>query len=144
MRAQNIDVVVNEVSTEHSDTGETLSHRRSSREQASRTQQTLTCDNGFSSVALATLFITSLVMLCPLDQSNGLNLNQNALGQLVNGNTTSSRLVSENLLVDRVHLCEVCHVCDEGIDLDNFCDGGSGFLKNGCQVGEDEFCVLGD
>ena len=55
----------------------------------------------------------------PVPQSqhgDSLNLNQHALGQLVDGNACPGRLVREPLLVLAVHLCEVGHVGNEDLD----------------------------
>ena len=49
---------------------------------------------------------------------NALNLDRHALGQLLNGNTATRRLVGEVLLVHAVHLGEVGHVIEEDVDLD--------------------------
>lgn len=48
-------------------------------------------------------------------QSNALNLNGHTLGQLVNSNTATSRLVNEELLVGSVHLSEVGHISQEDL-----------------------------
>lgn len=48
-------------------------------------------------------------------QSNALNLNGHTLGQLVNSNTATSRLVNEELLVSSVHLSEVGHISQEDL-----------------------------
>ena len=55
--------------------------------------------------------------LTPTSKGNGLDLDRHALGQLLDGNAGASRLVSEVLLVDRVHLGEVVHGGDEDVDL---------------------------
>lgn len=48
-------------------------------------------------------------------QSNALNLHRHTLGQLVNSDTATSRLVGEELLVGGVHLGEVGHVREEDL-----------------------------
>lgn len=48
-------------------------------------------------------------------QSNALNLNRHTLGQLVNSNTATSRLVDEELLISSIHLSEVGHVSQEDL-----------------------------
>lgn len=48
-------------------------------------------------------------------QSNALNLNRHTLGQLVNSNTATSRLVNEELLVSSVHFSEVGHIGQEDL-----------------------------
>ena len=53
----------------------------------------------------------------PTGKGNGLNLNGHALGQLLDSHAGTGRLVSEVLLVDRVHLGEVVHSSNKNIDL---------------------------
>lgn len=53
-------------------------------------------------------------LTCSL-QSNRLDLNRYALGQLVDGDACPGRLVREPLLIFAVHLREVGHVCDEDL-----------------------------
>lgn len=48
-------------------------------------------------------------------QSNALNLNRHALGELSNSNAATGRLVSEELLVGSVHLSEVGHIREEDL-----------------------------
>lgn len=49
-------------------------------------------------------------------KSNTLNLNRHTLGQLVNSNTATSRLVHEELLVGGVHFSEVGHISEEDLN----------------------------
>jgi hypothetical protein len=55
--------------------------------------------------------------LAPTSKGNGLDLDRHALGQLLDSHAGAGRLVSEVLLVDRVHLGEVVHGGDEDVDL---------------------------
>ena len=55
--------------------------------------------------------------LTPASEGDSLNLDRHALGQLLDRHTGASRLVSEVLLIDRVHLGEVVHGGDEDVDL---------------------------
>ena len=55
--------------------------------------------------------------LTPTSEGDSLNLNRHALGQLLDRHAGARRLVSEVLLVDRVHLGEVVHGGDEDVDL---------------------------
>ena len=55
--------------------------------------------------------------LTPAGKSNGLDLNGHTLGQLLDGHAGAGGLVSEVLLIDRVHLGEVVHGGDEDVDL---------------------------
>ena len=56
--------------------------------------------------------------LTPTSEGDSLNLNRHALGQLLDRHAGARRLVSEVLLVDRVHLGEVVHSSNEHIDLE--------------------------
>lgn len=58
--------------------------------------------------------------LARLSQSDALNLDRHALGQLVHGHTAPGRLVREELLIRGVHLGEVIHGCEEDVDFDDF------------------------
>ena len=55
--------------------------------------------------------------LTPASEGDSLNLDRHALGQLLDRHTGASRLVSEVLLIDRVHLGEVVHSGNEHVDL---------------------------
>jgi len=59
----------------------------------------------------------SRAALTPTGKGDGLDLDGDALGQLLNSHAGASRLVSEVLLVDRVHLGEVVHGGDKDVDL---------------------------
>jgi hypothetical protein len=48
-------------------------------------------------------------------QSGSLDLDRYALGKLVDSDACAGRLVRKPLLILGVHLCEVCHVCDEDL-----------------------------
>lgn len=82
--------------------------------------------------------------ISPLDQGNALNLNRDALWQLLNGNTAPGWLVGEELLVSAVHLSEVVHGRDEHVDLDDLLERGSGGLEDIRQVGDALLGHLGD
>lgn len=65
---------------------------------------------------------------------DALNLHIDALGQLLDGDAGPGGLVSEPLLVLRVHVGEGRHVGQEDVDFDDSLDGGASCGENGLQV----------
>lgn len=76
--------------------------------------------------------------------SNALDLNRYTLGQLLDRNAATRRLVREELLKHAVHLGEVCHVVEEDVDLDDVLDGCVGLLQDGDDVLAAQCCLVGD
>jgi len=71
----------------------------------------------YHAFVLRNLLSDSRAALTPAGKGDGLDLDGDALGQLLNSHAGASRLVSEVLLVDRVHLGEVVHGGDKDVDL---------------------------
>lgn len=61
-----------------------------------------------------------------------------------NGNTATSRLVGEELLIGSVHLGEVGHISEEDVDLEDLVNTGPGSVQNGLDVIAAGLCLFAD